>query len=244
MIVNPTGARHYWSNNVWTPSRYEEQNGEIEKLARLVEHYIQKRSLSNPIILELCCGTGPLTRELLPRLMPMAVYNALDANPRSLEILLEECDQLKIPSQIRINAVNEYFGYDNLPCTVNDQDIVVCSRSISHFPDLGKLFEQVYELLKKDGAFIADTIPKSERLALLREKYGWRAYGIEVTYLLASMLSSYGMGSELFTRIGFLKTDNKEVNEINLLLKRAGFELQHSEMDTKNHYYRFIAIKT
>ena len=243
MIINPTGARHYWSTNVWTPSRYEKQNGEIGKLAQLVENHIHDRSLSNPAILELCCGTGTLTRELLSMLRSLAVYNVLDSNPRSLDTLLAECNKSKVPFQDRINAINTHFGYDILPYSVNEPDIVVCSRSISHFPDLTTLFGQVYGLLKKGGAFIADTIPKSERLALLKEKYGLQAYAIEAAYFLASRLSSQGIGSELFTRVGFLRTDNKDVNEINLLLNQAGFELQHSEMDSKNHYYRFIAVK-
>jgi|TARA_B100001971_G_C18219472_1_gene556123 phospholipid N-methyltransferase len=245
MIINAKGARAYWESNVWDVSQFKPNNGGIDKLSHLVLKHLKEERISNPQIIELCSGTGSLTMQILANLESLASYHCVDVNQESLSILTDSINEHDLRSGDKVVTHCGYFGedgytFDSLP---DEADVIICCRALHHIPNMVKFIAEASSRLRVGGAFIADIIPKSERFPSLKDNYSWKAYPIETAYLLAAGFASLGVGSEFFTRIGLLRTNNPRSSEVNDSLHQCNLTLGYSELDRQNHYYRFIAKK-
>jgi tRNA (cmo5U34)-methyltransferase len=99
-------------------------------------------------IIDLGCGTGNLTREILDH-FPDAEIHALDLS----EEILDECKK-RFPNAHDITYIKADFKHMNLE--PNTYDLVMSSIAIHHIEDPFKiqLYEDVFRALKANGLFI------------------------------------------------------------------------------------------
>lgn len=234
MPIHPTAAREYWKNRVWYPSEYENKSCEIEKLVNLAHNNLN----GNSTIVELGCGIGDFTKRFLKSSDNNLSYYCVDVNKESLDLLVQNV-------KYDINTICGYFGEDDISEQLpKEADAVLCSRALMHFPDTDNFMSKVSRLLKKGGLLIADTLPKSSRMTFLKEKYGNKAYGIELAYILGNCLAGIKIGSGFLTRSGLLRTINPNINELKESIRNNNMGFVYGELDPHNHYYRFISKKT
>ena len=99
-------------------------------------------------IIDLGCGTGNLTREILDH-FPDAEIHALDLS----EEILDECKK-RFPNAHDITYIKADFKHMNLE--PNTYDLVMSSIAIHHIEDPFKikLYKDVFRALKANGLFI------------------------------------------------------------------------------------------
>ena len=242
MTVHINGAKSYWKKRVWVPSEFEEKCSELEAMVRLTKSYVRDEALENLRILELCCGQGHFTGKLLGELKSVKSYYCVDVSERSLELL---SNRIALDNPGFLDKVELYCGYfgddeELLASLPSDMDIVVCTRSLMHISNLVNFFMDVKGKLSDNGVFIGDIVPKSQRLKQWKDRYGLKAYPIEVIYRSANLLASSEVLSKYLSKVGILRSDFLEIDSICDAFKIAKLKVIHDEMDTQNYYYRFI----
>ena len=242
--IHPEGARHYWARNTWNAPQFERNNHEIDKLSELVSSQIKERGFKRPVILEIGCGSGDLTLDLMSRLNSIGFYHCVDVNEDSLKNLVYRLKKSSYPFSQSTETHCGCFGQDDFSEQIPERaDVIVCARMLHHVPDIKVFLSKAREYMNDSGIFVADIVPKTERFKLLHEKYGVMAYGIEYAYLLAGWLASRGVAAKPLTSTGLLRTNNPAVEDICMVAIEAGLKICQGELDQSNHYYRFVAVK-
>ena len=141
-------------------------------------------------ILDLGCGTGELLASIRGR-WPETVCAGLDLSPRMLEVARRKLGE-------GAELVQGEAG--SLPFREEQFDVVLCTDSFHHYPDPGRVLEEVARVLLPGGVFLlADTTaPGPFRQAIdLLLPYGRggdvHLYGTEE---LRQLLSLYLQGAE------------------------------------------------
>lgn len=104
-----------------------------------------KQNLVGKKVLDLGCGTGRLTKELLDR---GAEVVGVDVSEEMLKILQKKFPQVKT---VLADA-------ENLPFEDEEFDLIIANFLIVHFKDLDSLFREVYRVLRSGGYLILTNI--------------------------------------------------------------------------------------
>lgn len=122
-------------------------NSWVEYIEKLVE--INDVKVKN--ILELACGTGNLTLPLAEKGYDIA---GLDISEEMLDVALNKSEESGIPL-VLLNQDMVELDFD-----LYDLDCVLCGcdgfNYITSLEDIEKIFNKIFELLKKDGILIFD----------------------------------------------------------------------------------------
>jgi len=139
-----------------------------DDMIRCVPHYLEliscftkkfSKDFNPKNILDLGCGNGNITQELLP-LFPDASYTLLDASPQ----MINSCKVIFQHNNMKFE--NKYF--QDFHFNDNYYDLVVASFSLHHCESIEKkdLFQKIYRSLKKDGVFMyADLMISKDNVA-------------------------------------------------------------------------------
>jgi ubiquinone/menaquinone biosynthesis C-methylase UbiE len=103
-------------------------------------------------ILELACGTGLVTAEIIKKFSGIAKITATDLNPDMLAVAKDLVRSKEIDWQI--------VDMSQLPFADNSFDTVVCQFGLMFVPDKAKAFSEAYRVLKKGGTFLFNTWDK------------------------------------------------------------------------------------
>jgi ubiquinone/menaquinone biosynthesis C-methylase UbiE len=136
------------------PEHYEKYLGPMFFEPYAIE--ISKRidPSSARIVVEICCGTGRVTRHLRNVIPITSKLMASDISPDMLTVAKNELKDLDIDWQI-IDA-------QQLPFDDNSIDLVVCCFGYMFVPDKSKAFAEANRILKKGGMLIFSTWDKLE----------------------------------------------------------------------------------
>ncbi|OQY96280.1 MAG: hypothetical protein B6D37_01975 [Sphingobacteriales bacterium UTBCD1] len=105
-------------------------------------------------VLEVCSGTGRLTRHLANRLSPGGKLTALDLNTDMLNVAKPKVKEKPVKFVIA--------DAQQLPFPDNSFDYVFCQFGLMFFEDKQKGVDEVYRVLKPKGKYIFATWDKTE----------------------------------------------------------------------------------
>jgi len=117
------------------------------KLAELIE--AKCRFMSNPNLLEIGCGTGFLTKQMIQRL-PKASFLITDLSPAMLHFCSAEIPQ-KLSAKFAICDITK-------GCPDGMFDIITSSLAFQWVDNLNALMEELYSHIKTDGQLIFTTL--------------------------------------------------------------------------------------
>jgi tRNA (cmo5U34)-methyltransferase len=117
-----------------------------EMVARLLE-YLPAGAGS---IVELGCGTGNLSLELLAK-FPRGTLRFVDASPEMIALTRSRIDRAVSPTTPAVSFLVERFEELELP--EGPVDLVVSSISLHHVEDKGRLYARVRSFLNGGGGF-------------------------------------------------------------------------------------------
>lgn len=100
-------------------------------------------------ILELACGTGRVTRQLLGQLPPDGRLQATDLNADMLKIAKGQVKD----SRVEWSVANA----QDLPFNREQFDLVICQFGVMFFEDKAKACAEVFRVLKPGGRFLFNT---------------------------------------------------------------------------------------
>lgn len=200
--------------NGTVPANYETYLGPLlfEPYALDLAARLQRDRLQE--VLELACGTGRVTRHLLPLLPPEGRLLASDLNADMLAVaasLLEE-------SRLRFLVIDA----QELPFEAGRFTHVICQFGWMFFPDKAKAFDEAYRVLLPGGKLVFnvwDDLAFNPRSALVRDI---------LQELMGAEAPDFGGGPYSFF--------DKE--EISYLVLEAGFTAVNLEVVTKSARFR------
>lgn len=105
-------------------------------------------------VLELACGTGVVTRELVQQVLPDGQLIALDLNQEMLNIAQEKCDAWP-GSVLFIQGTADASGIED-----QSVDKIVCQQGFQFFEDKRAVAKEIYRILKPNGEAIISTWSK------------------------------------------------------------------------------------
>jgi 2-polyprenyl-3-methyl-5-hydroxy-6-metoxy-1,4-benzoquinol methylase len=243
--INRNGAMRYWEERVWQPPNFKGESEEIQKMAKLILQVVREHAPENLRILEVGCGAGNLTVNVLSELNRHKQYDCLDVSQAALDVLERRVSSL-FPDLSAENFRTHcaYFnGSGFFPDRQGQFDVIACARVLNHIPNIHEFFQGIAKSLKHKGVFVCDAIPGEERPIQLRQNYGWKASLVQTVYNGARGLSERRILSELFSRSGLLRSHFPAIPEIFNSLEKGGLKLGLVSMDYQTHYYRFVAKK-
>src|SRR5687768_5374193 len=160
-------------------------------------------------VLELCCGTGRLTRHLREKLLSTSRLVASDLSPDMLSIAKKKLENLE--SEWRI------IDAQALPFKDESFDLVVCYFGYMLVPDKQKAFAEGYRVLRKDGKQVMATWDKLDNNA--------------ASHVFRTALKRY-MGDNLPEHYK-LSYSMHDTESLVTMLKEAGFPVVRSEQVEK-----------
>lgn len=109
------------------------------------------------MVLDLACGTGVVTKELVRYVSPNGKVIALDINGQMLDIAKSKCKEWE-------NHINFIEGScESMPIADSSLDVVVCQQGFQFFPNKHEAALEIYRVLKPGGKVIISTwCPVSE----------------------------------------------------------------------------------
>src|SRR5687768_69692 len=149
--------------------------------------------------LEICCGTGRVTRHLRRIILSASKLIASDISQDMITVAKEKLKELNIDWQI-IDA-------QQLPFADNSVDLVVCSFGYMFVPDKPKAFAEAYRVLRPEGMLLFSTWDKLE---LNEASYTYRK--VVSGFLKESLPESYNLA--------FSMNDHAAIK---LMLQESGF---------------------
>lgn len=170
----PETLAEYWEHrriwDRWDVEMHERANEHVHVEQReLSVQTVRNLNASDLRILDLCCGTGKVTDNLL-NLENVKEVVALDISQKALDILQDRLGRtpgfykLKI---VRANAMN--------PATLVELgsfDVIICLDAIHHLSDLQLALKLIYERLAGGGIFIGNCLARERVAQHVKRKRG------------------------------------------------------------------------
>ncbi len=153
---------------------YDKINGSLDysAWADFIEKIIEKEYKGKPELwLDLGCGTGRMTAELLRRGYDMT---GIDSSPEMLDIARAEAERCGLSEKLLLlcQDMREFELYGTVDVTVSCLD---CINHLTKLSDVKKCFSLVHNYLSPDGLFIFDVNGKYK----FENIYSDRAYVME-----------------------------------------------------------------
>lgn len=125
---------------------YEKNNAGIYKICRKDYPDILKELEREPFedLLDAGCGPGSMIA-ILENQMPGKHYTGIDLTPA----MIEEAKSKKLPDAEFIVG-----DCENMPFEDDSFDVILCSNSAHHYPEIEKFYCCVYRCLRPDGRLI------------------------------------------------------------------------------------------
>ncbi len=124
------------------------------KLRKIVNEFFMSEAKENMKVLEVGCGIGANIRmfnDTCPVAEKMSFYG-FDISPNAISSAKEYCDKNKILNCFFMIGHIEYLPYKD-----EMFDVIVCTEVIEHLSNQKILFEELYRVLKREGAIIITT---------------------------------------------------------------------------------------
>ena len=115
-------------------------------------------------VLELACGTGAVTAELLRQLPGDATITATDLNQGMLDVAAGKLTDRRIRFRL--------CDAQDLPFSGQSFDAIVCQFGAMFFPDKGKAYREARRVLRKGGVYLLsvwDSIDASPFFAVVHD---------------------------------------------------------------------------
>lgn len=126
--------------------RYEGKNAGIYEMCKYdypqILEEIEKESFTD--LLDAGCGPAPML-SLLSEKYPDKNYTGIDLTEKMIEVAQSK----NIP-----NATFVVGDCENLPFKENSFDVVICSMSAHHYPEIQNFYNSVFRVLRPGGRFI------------------------------------------------------------------------------------------
>ena len=111
----------------------------------------ENRPWSGNHVLELACGTGVVTKELVQQVLPKGKVIALDINKEMINVAKLKCAEWA-------NHIEFIEGSaDSLAMPDNSMDKIVCQQGFQFFPNKKVVAQEIYRILKPGGRGILST---------------------------------------------------------------------------------------
>jgi SAM-dependent methyltransferase len=179
-----------------------EERGQHPVFHRMIDQYANEIAADTPIrLLDLGCGTGVVIRLLEQRLHPAAILHGADIS----RCLLDAARGLAPDSRVNWDHL------DGTRLTYADAafDCITMHTLLSHVPDVGKLLEEVFRVLKPGARLIV-----------------FDADHASTTYGLPDYVTMRDIDHKLTSAIA---THPDICRQLPRLLKAAGFRLQRHD---------------
>ena len=117
---------------------------------RLIE---ENQPWASRYVLDLACGTGAVTKQLLNQVKCSGELYALDLNQEMLEVNRAKFEELGCDDVVKFI----HAPADAIPIEDNRLDIVVCQQGFQFFPDQPKVAREIYRVLNAEGRVLIST---------------------------------------------------------------------------------------
>lgn len=126
--------------------KYEGEHAGIYEMCKYDYPQILKEIEKEPFtdLLDAGCGPAPMI-SLLSQKYPDKHYTGIDLTEKMIEVAKAK----KLP-----NAEFVVGDCENLPFKDNSFDVVICSMSAHHYPEVQKFYHSVFRVLRPGGRFI------------------------------------------------------------------------------------------
>lgn len=119
----------------------------------------ENKPWSGKYVLDLACGTGAVTKQLLNHVTCKGKVFALDLNEEMLAINKKKFEELGCEDVIEFI----HASAEKIPIEDNTLDTVICQQGFQFFPDKHKAAREIYRILNKGGELVISTwLPVSE----------------------------------------------------------------------------------
>jgi ubiquinone/menaquinone biosynthesis C-methylase UbiE len=145
------------------PSNYDEYLGPMFFEQYAIDIASRVRALNAKSVLELCCGTGRVTRHLRNAVSSSSRFIASDISADMLQVAQSKLQDSKIDWQI-VDA-------QQIPFEANEFDVVVCAFGYMLVPDRAKAFAETLRVLRNGGTLVMstwDTLERNEASSVFR----------------------------------------------------------------------------
>jgi ubiquinone/menaquinone biosynthesis C-methylase UbiE len=149
---NPTTPMIKFTGSI--PKKYDTLLGPLffEPYAVELVNRINKEHISHA--LELCCGTGVVTRHLRKALPPSAKLIASDISPDMIAVAQEN---------VSVGVEWRIIDAQQIPLDDNQVDLVICSFGYMFMPNAVASFREALRVLRPGGKFLFSTWDKLEQ---------------------------------------------------------------------------------
>lgn len=156
----PTTVSDYWRHRrVWDRWRVEsfETNTRNEHIRQrqLTIEAVRSFTQTDLRILDLCCGTGKVSADLLP-LQAVREVVALDISTQALGVLTEKLADHN--DRAKLTVVHADFMGEIAPA-IGEFDVIICLDALHHLPNLSDALQRITKLLAPGGCFIGNFLP-------------------------------------------------------------------------------------
>ena len=126
--------------------KYESKNAGIYEMCKYDYPQILEEIEKEPFmdLLDAGCGPAPMI-SLLSEKYPDKHYTGIDLTEKMIELAKTK----NIP-----NASFIVGDCENLPFADNSFDVIICSMSAHHYPEIQKFYNSVFRVLRPNGRFI------------------------------------------------------------------------------------------
>lgn len=146
--------RTWW--DLWNTSyRTEENKDEIssELFAHVSRTINQMTEEKGSRVLEVACGTGTLSRQLL-----FSSYHGLDISAAAIAIASQKADLCRLPATAAARPTYEAADFHDWPLPSEPFDVVVCVDAVSCFRDQPYVLRKIAGSLRAGGVVVLTTV--------------------------------------------------------------------------------------
>lgn len=240
-IIHPKSVAIYWKKtriwDRWNVEIKETRNKNIHICQReLSVDRLKKFEKSDIRVLDLCCGTGKVTYDLL-NLPNVTEVVAVDINCNALNILKSKLGNH--PNISKLTVIEGDVMQKKTLADYGEFDAIICLDALHHLWNLPFALKIIYEKLSFEGLFIGNCLAKERAVDHVGAKCGkFRFY---CNYLRAKVFIVFSFfkilwelsGRKGYVRIGLLK--QKEL--VDLLEKRFTI------LEILSNHYHWFAVK-
>ena len=184
--------------------RYEGKNAGIYEMCKYDYPQILEEIKKEPFtdLLDAGCGPAPML-SLLSEKYPDKNYTGIDLTEKMIEVAKAK----NIP-----NATFIVGDCENLPFEDNSFDVIICSMSAHHYPEIQNFYNSVFRVLRPGGRFILHDMTSDNKLI--------RWFGSNIEMPLAHL---FGHGD----------VDMLRREDVRAGLEKAGMQVMKCEIQAK-----------